>query len=258
MPARGARTSLAARAYRAVLFDAGGTLLRPHPSQEEVTGRVIAEAGVRVDAEALADAIRHASAVVFGSHGRSADRWTSEVAIRGVWQEYYELVLTRLGLRWDPELGARIYDAFGAAESWALFDDVAPTLEALRARGLRLGIVSDWGTALVPILHAIGLSAHFGVAVVSAYAGVAKPDRDVFAYALSRIGVGADEAIYVGDVYLADVLGARGAGVEPILIDRAGRYGFVDCAVVRSLTEIVPLVDAARAAAASNGTRPIA
>ena len=248
MPARVAPTrTLAPRAYRAALFDAGGTLLRPHPSQEEVTGRVLREAGVVVDPKALVDAIHLANATLFGSHGRNADRWTSESAIRAVWQEYYELVLRTLGERWDPALGSRVYDAFGVAESWALFDDVLPALGALRERGLRLGIVSDWGTALVPILHAIGLSAHFGVAVVSAYAGVAKPDRDVFAYALARIGVSAHEAVYVGDVYLADVLGARGAGIEPILIDRAGRYDFVDCVVVRSLEEIVALVDAARA-----------
>jgi len=116
----------------------------------------------------------------------------------------------------------------------------------LSARGLVLGIISDWGTSLVPIIHAIGLSARVSFAVVSAYAGAAKPDRDVFTYACSRARVRADEAIHVGDAYLSDVLGARGAGIEPILIDRAGRFGFVDCVVVRSLTEIAPLIDTAR------------
>ena len=234
-----------------MLFDAGGTLLRPHPSQEEVTARVLAQAGLEVDAARLVRPIAVANSNLFGAHGRNADRWVSEAAIREVWQEYYRVVLGTLGVPWDPALGVRIYEAFGVAESWALFEDVLPTLETLRAHGLRLGIVSDWGTALVPILHAIGLSAHFGVAVVSAYAGVAKPDRDVFAYALARIGAAPEESVYVGDVYVADVLGARGAGIEPILIDRAGRYGFVDCVVVRSLGEIVPLVDAARVRACS-------
>jgi len=233
------------RPYRVVLFDAGGTLLRPHPSQEEVTARVLTEAGIDVAGDPLVEAIRAANARLFGGHGRDAQRWASESAIREVWLEYYELVLARIGVPWDRALGGRIYDAFGVAESWALFEDVLPTLAALRTRGLRLGIVSDWGTALVPIVHAMGLSAHFGVAVVSAYAGVAKPDRDVFAYALARIGATAEETLYVGDVYLADVLGARGAGIEPILIDRAGRFGFVDCVVVRSLVEIPAHIEAA-------------
>ncbi|HYY54722.1 MAG TPA: HAD-IA family hydrolase [Candidatus Dormibacteraeota bacterium] len=252
MPEPGAPTRvLPPREYRVVLFDAGGTLLRPNPSQEEVTARVLREAGIAVDRTTLADAIGVANATLFSAHGRNAHRWSSESAIREVWQEYYELVLGRLGVPWDPALGRRVYDAFGVAESWALFDDALPTLEALRDRGVRIGIVSDWGTALLPILHAVGLSQHAGVAVVSAYAGVAKPERDVFVYALARIGAAADETLYVGDVYVADVLGARGAGIEPILIDRAGRYGFVDCVVVRSLLEIVPLLEAARAHARS-------
>ena len=82
--------------------------------------------------------------------------------------------------------------------------------------------------------------------MVSAYAGAAKPDREVFTYALARIEALPEQTIYVGDVYLADVLGARGAGIEPILIDRAGRFGFVDCVVVRSLVEICSLMDCAR------------
>ncbi len=118
-------------------------------------------------------------------------------------------------------------------------------MRALAERGIVVGIVSDWGTALVEIIHAMGLSAHVGFAVVSAYAGSAKPDREEFQYALARSGVAAEQAVHVGDRYVTDVLGARGAGIEPILIDRDGAFAFVDCVVVRRLTEIVPLIEVA-------------
>ena len=65
-----------------VLFDAGGTLLRPHPSQEEVTARVLTEAGIDVAGDPLVEAIRAANARLFGGHGRDAQRWASESAIR--------------------------------------------------------------------------------------------------------------------------------------------------------------------------------
>lgn len=241
--------ALPARDYRAVFFDAGGTLLRPHPSQGEVTQAVLAEAGLHVDRDRLAEALRLVNAEVFGSHGRSSPRWANEPAVRQVWLEYYRSLFRRLGLGWDDALAGRIYDRFGLAASWALYEDALPAVRALDERGMRLGIISDWGTALVEIVHAIGLSAHVGFAVVSAYAGYAKPDREVFQAALSRAGVAADQAIHVGDHYVTDVLGARGAGIEPILIDRDGTLGFVDCVVVRTLTEVVDLIDAARRSA---------
>lgn len=240
------RADLPAREYRAVFFDAGGTLLRPEPSQQDVTAAVLAEAGMSVDHARLGDAIRRVNDAVFGAHGRSTPRWASEAQVRAVWLEYYQSLFARLDLAWDDVLGGKIYDRFGLASSWALYDDVLPTVQALAERGVALGIVSDWGTALIEIIHAVGLSTHVGFAVVSAYAGAAKPDREVFQYALARAGVNAAETVHVGDLYVTDVLGARGAGIEPVLIDRAGSLGFVDCVVVRSLTEVVDLIDAAR------------
>lgn len=241
--------NLPSREYRAVFFDAGGTLLRPHPSQEEVTGAVLADAGIAVDRETLASALRAVNLAVFGAHGRSTLRWSTEDAIRGVWRDYYEALFGRLAIAWDPTVATRIYERFGEAASWALFDDALPAVRALAARGLTLGVISDWGTALVPIIHAIGLSAHVSFAVVSAYAGAAKPDREVFQYALSRARVIAEQAIHVGDLYVTDVLGARGAGVEPVLVDRDGALARPDCVTVRSLEELAPLIDAARRAA---------
>lgn len=241
--------ALPRRRFRAVFLDAGGTLLRPHPSQEDVTAAVLTEAGVPFEPERLAAATRSAGRLVFTAHGREPQRWGNEAAIRELWLVFYAHVQEQLGRHPDDDLSRRIYDRFGEVGSWALYEDVLPALDGLAARGITLGIVSDWGTALVPIIHAMGLSTRVSFAVVSAYAGSAKPDRDVFQYALDRAGVTADEAIHVGDFYLSDVLGARGAGVEPILIDRAGAMGFVDCVVVRSLTEIPSLLDAAMSAA---------
>ena len=120
--------------------------------------------------------------------------------------------------------------------------------EALRRaheRGLVQGVVSDWGTDLVSMLHAHELTLYLDFVVASAAVGSAKPHPDIFRYALARAGLTADDVIYVGDSYVADVLGARTVGIAPVLLDREGKAPAVDCPVVRSLLELIDLVEAA-------------
>jgi len=78
--------------------------------------------------------------------------------------------------------------------------------------------------------------------VASAVVGSSKPHREIFLYALGRANVRPEETIYVGDSYLADVLGSRGAGLHPVLIDREGRAPKVDARVIGSLLELVDVV----------------
>ena len=85
--------------------------------------------------------------------------------------------------------------------------------------------------------------------IASAAVATAKPHPDIFRYALDRAGLRADEVLYVGDSYVADVLGARSVGIAPVLIDREGKAPNVDCAVVRSLGEVLELVDASTGSA---------
>jgi putative hydrolase of the HAD superfamily len=117
-------------------------------------------------------------------------------------------------------------------------------LRAAKARGLIQGVVSDWGSDLLPILHAHEITSLMDFVVASAVVGSSKPHREIFLYALGRANVQAHEAVYVGDSYLADVLGSRGAGLHPVLIDRDGKApAAIDAAVVKALTDVVRIVD---------------
>jgi putative hydrolase of the HAD superfamily len=73
--------------------------------------------------------------------------------------------------------------------------------------------------------------------------GSSKPHRDIFLHALGRADVRAEETVYVGDSYLADVLGSRSAGLHPVLIDRDGVAPKVDAPVIRALTDLLGVVD---------------
>ena len=105
-----------------------------------------------------------------------------------------------------------------------LYDDVVPILQYLRGAGFKLAIVSNWDTPLDPLTERLGIAEYFDVIVASHDARVRseKPDSQIFNYALVAVGVSAEEVVHVGDTYEADIVGAEGVGIRPILLDRDG------------------------------------
>ncbi|MGH7415222.1 MAG: HAD family hydrolase, partial [Candidatus Rokuibacteriota bacterium] len=75
----------------------------------------------------------------------------------------------------------------------------------------------------------------------SAVVGVQKPDPRIFHLGLREAGVAPAEAVYVGDLYSVDVLGARAAGLDGILLDPRGFWAPRDCRLARGLEDAVGL-----------------
>jgi putative hydrolase of the HAD superfamily len=113
-------------------------------------------------------------------------------------------------------------DALMGSLRFEAFDDARPALEELRARGMRLVVVSNWDCSLPEVLERVGLLALVDDVVVSAVVGAAKPDAAIFHAALAAAGCDAAAAVHVGDSPELDVAGARAAGIRPLLIDREG------------------------------------
>jgi putative hydrolase of the HAD superfamily len=127
-----------------------------------------------------------------------------------------------------------------ASNLWRVpFEQAAETLQGLRARGMRTAVVSNADGRVEALLQTAGLGAHLELVVDSHYEGVEKPDPEIFRRALSRMGVRSERAIYVGDIYAIDVVGARAAGLAPVLIDSAGAYPEVDCARIERLSDLL-------------------
>jgi putative hydrolase of the HAD superfamily len=102
------------------------------------------------------------------------------------------------------------------------YPEVPETLRALRRRGLRLVVVSNWDVSLHERLAELGLAPLLDGAVASAELGAAKPDPAIFHHALGLVGVPPGRAWHAGDSPEADVAGARAAGVRPVLVARHG------------------------------------
>src|SRR6185295_19733461 len=110
------------------------------------------------------------------------------------------------------------FDAFIQARNEVdLYDDVVPALEQLRAR-YRLFTASNGNADLAKI----GLAHFFERTVAARHVGALKPDPAIFHKVIEGTDLRAAEVVYVGDEPQLDVVGARGAGMQAIWIDRQG------------------------------------
>lgn len=230
---------------KAIFFDAGNTLLRPYPSVAEVCRTVLASHGFDLKTGDIEAELHHADDMYERQYLDDDTFWTSEARAGELWSEMYAAVLGRLGVNGQAsELGRRVYEEFGDARWWATYPDVVPGLVRLQQMGFVLGMISNWDTRLPDLCHGLGISDYFNFVISSANVGLHKPDPRIFEAALGRAGVTASEACHVGDHYYADVLGARAAGLEPVLIDRTGSLKSADCMVVSGIGELADNLEA--------------
>ena len=151
------------------------------------------------------------------------------------------------GLDGDP---AAIEDAAAAMErehlTRGLWEVVPPgtaeALDRLRASGLKLALASNTETLFRRKLAELGLADAFDHIGISAEIGVEKPDPRFFSSILETIDVDASRAVHVGDLYEVDVIGARNAGLAPVLVDPADLYSDREVPRIRSLVELPALL----------------
>ena len=116
------------------------------------------------------------------------------------------------------------------------------TLDELRRRGYRLGVISNADGQVEAMLGAVGLRPHFELVIDSGVVGIDKPDPRIFQLAAGRLGIQPAEAVYVGDIYEIDVQGARAAGMHAVLIDPLGTRGDLDCDRIRAIHDLLDML----------------
>jgi HAD superfamily hydrolase (TIGR01509 family) len=122
---------------------------------------------------------------------------------------------------------------------WSLVPaDVPGTLERLQELGYGLAVVSNANGTVRERLRLLGLGRFFPIVVDSQDEKIEKPDPRIFLPALKALGVTPDRALYVGDLFHIDVLGARAAGIDAVLLDRDDLRAHMDVPRIRSLSEL--------------------
>jgi putative hydrolase of the HAD superfamily len=226
---------------KAVFFDLYNTLVGYDPPREEIQARVLKDFGIEVSPEALLRPIMTADDFIYQEHARLPISKRSKEETGALYAQYHGIILKEAGLEASPELIAGILKKWMHFDlKMVLFDDVIPALTHLRERGLILGLISNVDRDITPLYQELGLLAWLQVVVTSQDVGFNKPQPEIFREALKQAGVKPSEAIYVGDQHQIDVVGANGAGMRGILLDRGGFFeGIDDCPRIRSLTQVV-------------------
>lgn len=214
-----------AEPIQAVLFDAGQTLVRVNPSVGAVYAEVAARHGVQASHTELESAFRSLWKCLRPAFPDDLGYVTSEDQERAWWYALVsEVFVTARQMdafvgRFD-EFFDDVFAHFAQPEPWSIFEDVHPCLEALASQGIRCAVVSNWDHRLPLLLERLGLNRYFEFVLTSAEAGRRKPHPAIFERALERLTLSASQVAHIGDSYDEDVVGARGAGITPLLIDR--------------------------------------
>lgn len=219
----------------AVLLDALGTLVELQPPAPRLRALLAAE-GLSVSEERAGAAFRAEIAYYLDHHLEGASR----EGLSDLRDRCAATLLEALGL---PGLDhARARHAMLGALEFTAYPDAAPALEALRASGRRLAIVSNWDCSLEDWLEPSGLLDLVDVVVTSAASGAAKPDPAIFRRALELLGAEAPGAVHVGDSLDKDVEGARAAGIRAVFVSRGGERLPAGVQTIRSLAELPSLL----------------
>lgn len=220
---------------RCLLLDAGNTVV--FLAHDAVAG-VLRDAGHTVSAMAVREA-----------EGPAKRDYQKRLAEGGLhedgWSLFMAQLLTYAGM--EADVAKAMVPVLRAAHDrmnlWRRVPATTRTaLEQLKTAGVALGIVSNSEGQLAALFNQLTLSDYFDVIVDSGLEGVQKPDPAIFHRALERMSFGPAESLYVGDIPEVDVVGARRAGMDAVLIDPLGQFAEYDDAYrIHDLADLVAL-----------------
>jgi putative hydrolase of the HAD superfamily len=203
-----------------IFFDAGGTLFEPRESVGQTYARLARSYGYAVESASLqADFLKHFRTqppLAFPTVETETELQRLEYEW---WRRLVFQVVGRNFPRFD-EFFAAAFAHYREPAAWRLFDDVLPTLQALREYGVSCAVLSNFDSRLFDLLRDLGVADHFSDVHISTRLGAAKPDGRIFAAALQAHGLRPHEAWHVGDSLREDFEGAKQAGLQPWLIAR--------------------------------------
>ncbi len=224
--------------YQAISFDVGGTLLYPWPSVGAIYAEIMARHEIHHTAETLetrfAEIWPSVDDIPRTSHDAAGEKlWWSAVVRR---------VVEPLGV---PDNFDAMFDelwvAFSDPHRWRLYVGAEDTLAALKARGYRLIILSNWDSRLRPLLHDLRLERFFEAFIISSEVGVEKPNPGIFECAERKLGLRAGDILHIGDSEHHDADGCMAVGWPILLVDPSGRKTREP--FLNSLPEILKVVD---------------
>jgi FMN phosphatase YigB (HAD superfamily) len=231
---------------KAILFDLDGTLFHHLPSSGEVFMEHIRSLGLQVSE---VDRVRAEHWVHFyfaHSPEIQADSKMFKDDSKGFWDNFTRRRLTASGIHpaqaveLAPQVSAYMSETYKPEtcvpkDAWSL-------LEFLQESGYVLGMVSNRESPYREEMQKRKLDCYFRFFLAGGEVNSYKPDALIFEHALELAGTSAQETMYVGDNYFADIVGSQRAGLTPVLYDPISLFPDADCAIIKSFAEIPELL----------------
>lgn len=227
-----------------MFFDLDGTLRVNEPLALDTFYRIAAELGIETDpnlrrigerwvSEYWADSdLLKEDIERFGEYQDNAAFWKNHA-----WRHLRQIGADEtMASQIAGELTMRMREEYQPVDR--VPDGVFPTLSTLKKLGYRLGLVSNRSQPMNELVDELGLSGYFELILTAGEVGWYKPDPRLLRYAAEQLQADPSESVYIGDNFYADVLGARAAGMTPVLIDPGGIYDDADCLVIEDIGDV--------------------
>jgi putative hydrolase of the HAD superfamily len=205
--------------YKAILFDLDGTLRANQPEGVEAFIEYASRVGIALTPEQIEVCEREVHR--YWANGAQVADHLSRYDERGFWVNYNQVLLDAMGIHHQPDAADRIQDQFNHYQPQdVVFADTPMVLQTLKLAGYTLGLVSNRDRELDTLATYYGFRQYFAFTLSGGQARSFKPDPGIFRQALQLAGdVPPQQALYVGDNYFADVMGALSVGMDALLVD---------------------------------------
>jgi len=233
---------------KAIFFDLDGTLRHSVPEAREVSSEYTATLGLHINEEDRQRAARWEYLYWASSADLRDDLIAHPPDTEQFWIEYSRRRLIAVGASpaWAEEHAADVSAHMGEMyrPDSIVPDDVQRTLPILKEAGYYMAVLSNRDKPFLDVMESHKLSPFFEFSLAAGEVDIYKPEPGVFEHALKRANLAASEVAYVGDNYFADIVGARRAGLTPVLYDPNNIFPEADCITIRSFDQLKSVIEA--------------
>jgi FMN phosphatase YigB (HAD superfamily) len=232
---------------KAIFFDLDGTLRHNVPAGGDIFNNYLNTQNLFFNDEDRLRTMRWELEYWANSTDLLDDLKTHKDENEKFWVAYSRRRLLALGISPEqsidlaPLVSAHMGEAYNPES--IVPDDALRVLPELKDAGYLLAVISNRDKPFHELLESHGISEFFQFSIAGGEVDAFKPEPEIFIHALKRANLTAQQAVYVGDNYYADVIGSRRAGLRPVLYDPTGLFPEADCAVIKSFDELVPAIN---------------
>ena len=235
------------RKIKAILFDLDGTLRHHLPTGDEVFLDYLKSQNMDFPHEDKVRAAKWEHYYFANSPEIKEDTNAFKNDRNAFWVNFSKRRLSALGLTLSQstELAPNVSAHMGEHYKPQVIvpEDAPLTLAKLKESGFTLGIVTNREEPVHEELKTLNLDPFFDFSLAGGEVGSFKPESRIFEHALERAGTSAEETMYIGDNYFADVVGSLRAGLLPVLYDPIRLFPEAECAVIQTFNQLPELLD---------------